>query len=118
MRLCVSVFGFTDVTWCILTFFRMMVDIGCTANLIRIISDLWNAAASSNAELEQQESVLADCLNAVMNLSTDVDNQVRRLRMAHVVRLRSLVWLQHGCVDVYCVASSARNRAEGLRAVD
>ena len=109
MRLCVSVFGFTDVTWCILTFFRMMVDIGCTANLIRIISDLWNAAASSNAELEQQESVLADCLNAVMNLSTDVDNQVRRSRMAYVVRPQLGLTAARVCGCVLCGVYSEKS---------
>jgi hypothetical protein len=52
-----------------------MVEVGCTANIIKTAATMWNASASSSEELEKQESVISDCLNALMNLSTDVDNQ-------------------------------------------
>ncbi len=61
---------------------RLMVETGCTANLLRIVEHLWNAAATSSEELEHQEAVIADCLNALMNLTTDVDNQVSALTAA------------------------------------
>lgn len=58
---------------------------GCTLSLIKFIEELWNAAATSELELEFQESVMADCLNAMMNLTTNVENQVR----ARMLCLRS-----------------------------
>lgn len=50
---------------------------GSTLFLIRFIKDLWNAAASSEEELEFQEEVMGDSLNALMNLTTNLENQVR-----------------------------------------
>jgi hypothetical protein len=55
-----------------------MVASGCTANLLNTVQTLWNSAATSEEELNFQETVIADCLNALMNLTTEVDNQVWR----------------------------------------